>query len=198
MSPSQPSPPDHYLEPVIGWRGWIAKEDHRLGATFMRAIEYPLNAPLEAVHYNLPAKTVPWVVSEKHHLSPAEKCMCGANCYGTLERAIANHRAVQRYDNALVVGAAVAWGRVTIHGEGFRAQYLRPLALLGYPPKDTFVEVATGPKGKKMPVPKAFSLAMWTQRVERIGEAYNIPVLPASVIEDYAATWGVPLSAYQS
>jgi hypothetical protein len=94
---------------------------------------------------------------------PVEGCTCGIYAYHEAEEM------VEALTSWQVGGAVIAWGRITIHQEGFRAEFARPLALCY---QQTLVAGST-----------AKSLA-------RLADLYRLPVIDASHIAVFAAEFG--------
>ena len=76
---------------------------------------------------------------------------------------------VDAINSGLVGGAVLAWGRLTIHQEGFRGEFARPLALCYAP---MFLAGST-----------ASSLA-------RLAHVYSLPVLDSSHLAVFATEFG--------
>ena len=94
---------------------------------------------------------------------PLEVCTCGIYAYHEADGM------VEALTWRLVGGAVLAWGRITIHQEGFRAEFARPLALCY---QQTLI--AGSP---------AIPLA-------RLADVYGLPVIDASHIGVFAAEFG--------
>ena len=94
---------------------------------------------------------------------PLEGCTCGIYAYHEADGM------VEALTSRLVGGAVLAWGRITIHQEGFRAEFARPLALCY---QKTLIAGST-----------AIPLA-------RLADVYGLPVIEASRIGVFAAEFG--------
>jgi hypothetical protein len=98
--------------------------------------------------------------------SPQEQCACGL--YG-----MHNVRVVAQLTGELTA-AIVAWGRIIVHPNGFRAEYARVVAL--------------APEAEMMLVePEARS------EVRAVADAYGVPMVPVWDLEPAAREHGIPV-----
>jgi hypothetical protein len=116
---------------------------------------------------------MPWAVPaggsrpSATHEAPDPKCHCGL--YAWYEpRRLARFMAG---DAELVYGVVLAWGRVEVHADGFRAEYAEP-ALLSYSESQSYRHV---------------------RRVQAIGSELGIPVVELDELEDAAQAFGEPV-----
>jgi hypothetical protein len=140
MSPSsnpriaEPRLPEGRQElPLIGWRTWrLGRAEDGVTLQSLFGCERWDVGTTRAVCRCSP----PWLAST--HLVPEVSCRCGLYAFSTPSEAL--RQAVQqagvssfgrRQPAATAFGAIVAWGRVVQHGgQGWRAQFARPIALL--------------------------------------------------------------------
>jgi len=155
------------MSPAIGFRVWRIDEmltGLRLASPH-RYVAWRPGLPLKAECQD---ESVAPALAHPHRKQPGvtppiEGCTCGIYAYhepGQMVEAITTR---------LVGGAVVAWGRLTIHEEGFRAEFARPLALC-YPPR--------------------FLAASTASALARLAHVYSLPVLDASHIALFAAEFG--------
>lgn len=125
-------PEDRRRLPVIGWRSWRlcqAADDVVLGSLF----------GTERWHVGVTRakcrRCPPWMTS-RHHV-PDVSCGCGLYAFSTPAEAVrhAERQLAAVYAGCKqpppVVGAITGWGRVVQHGgQGWRAEYAGPIALL--------------------------------------------------------------------
>lgn len=114
------------------------------------------------------------------HRAPDNHCDCGLyawHSWAAIEREARQSGAIPR-----VFGAVVARGRMQIHNDGFRAEYMRPV-LIGYDDADD--HVTSGPDGPTLARGPDFA------RVQRIAAHLGeIEVVGFSQMERRAATFG--------
>ena len=104
-------------DPILGLRGWQARDDGRLCSIETRAKWTP------GTNH---ARCIPNVaLGCEHHRAPEPLCACGLYGYCDL-----NHREEWFCDQpSVVLGTIAAWGEIQVVGEGFRAEYAEILAL---------------------------------------------------------------------
>jgi hypothetical protein len=155
------------MSPAIGFRVWRIDEmltGPRLASPHRHAAWLP-GVPLKA---ECKDESGALALAHPHRKQPGvsppiEGCTCGIYAY---------HEADDMVDaltSRLVGGAVVAWGRITIHQEGFRAEFARPLALCY---QQMLVAGST-----------ALSLA-------RVADVYRLPMIDAGHIAVFAAEFG--------
>ena len=155
------------MSPAIGFRVWRIDE-MLTGPRLASPHRYAVWLPGVALKAECQDESGAPAVAKPHRKQPEltppiEDCMCGIYAYHEANQMI------EAITSRLVGGAVLAWGRLTIHQEGFRSEFARPLALC-YPP--TF-----------LPGSVASSLA-------RLANVYSLPVLDASHIAVFAAEFG--------
>jgi hypothetical protein len=91
---------------VIGFRAWVARGS-KLTALGGEE-EWPVGVCAARCR------------EDAHHTPPVSGCGCGI---------YAVHDPAACIERGTVVGAILAWGRLEVHHEGFRAEYARPVAL---------------------------------------------------------------------
>ena len=154
------------MTPAIGFRVWRIDEmltEPRLASPHRFAAWLP-GAPLKA---ECKGELGPRALANPHQKQPGvappvETCTCGIYAYHDKDEML------EAITSRLVGGVILAWGRLTIHQEGFRAEFARPLALC-YP--QLFVRSMAG-------------------SVTRVADVYRLPVLDASHIAVFAAEFG--------
>jgi hypothetical protein len=155
------------MSPAIGFRVWRIDEmltGPRLSSPHRYAAWLP-GLPLKAeCQDESGARALPNPHRKQPGVAPPlEGCTCGIYAYHEADDM------VKALTSGLIGGAVLAWGRLTIHQEGFRTEFARPFALC-YPPMFR-------------PDSAASSLA-------RLAHAYRLPVLDASHIAVFAAEFG--------
>lgn len=103
------------------------------------------------------------------HAAPDEECECGLYSW---------RRPVDAWSHdprcaaaALVVGAVASWGRLQVHGDGFRAEHAC-VVTLAYP-EDTDPGALT--------------------KLHRVASLYHVELVPLSELEEAASRHGTPL-----
>lgn len=156
------------MSPAVGFRFWRIDErptGPQLASPYRTALWLP-GLPLEAkCKETYPHRELPMAHQQEAGAAPpVHGCSCGVYAY---------HQADQMIDaiaSGIVGGAVLCWGRITIHAEGLRAQFARPLALC-YPPK--FLGCS-----------RADAVLV------RLATAYRLPLLDTDHIEVFAAEFG--------
>jgi hypothetical protein len=105
--------PGRFEGAVIGYRTWLL-EAGRLRAA---VIEY-------AWQQDGPNKAI-CIANGNHTHPPYKACHCGFNVF--------HEPPDDLYTCEGVLGAVVAWGKIHVHKEGFRAEYVLPVALCKLP-----------------------------------------------------------------
>lgn len=155
-----------YIEPVVGWRGWVIARSGILRSAFNHERHYytevKFDDPRAATCLN--HRSIKSEVEELPHHAPQFKCNCGYHM---------GHYEYQAYTPftrgndggkwPAAVGQAKVWGRVIEHKGGWRGEYVYPVEL----------NVIPNPHGK----------ADWLHNVEdlkrvanRCSLLYDIPV----------------------
>jgi hypothetical protein len=135
-------------EPVIGFRAWRVQQGELVALGGER---WPVGD--HVAHCR----------GQRRHAVPAKACGCGL--YGW-------HQPPDELPgSSIVIGAVVAWGRLRIHADGFRAQYARPIVL------------ATGFEDKQA-------------RLDQVARRYQIPVVAPRELALVASEFGrvIPLA----
>jgi hypothetical protein len=118
------------LTPAIGFRIWRIDElltGPRLVSPF-RHVLWPPGTQLEAECWTDTADSEKGQLPKAHRREPdlrppLEACTCGIYAYHSIEEITKSP--MPRH----IGGAVLCWGRITIHREGIRSQFARPLAL---------------------------------------------------------------------
>lgn len=158
-----------FAEPVIGFRSW--KLNAALIALSGRIVpaQWEFKKPTQArCHEGFFRKAQ---IGE--HGSPDAACTCGL--YSYLSQEILEDRQVG--SERAVMGAVVAWGKICVHEQGFKAEFARPLclALPVLPPGTKFIQ------------------ASWNDLAHKVAENYTIPFLDREDLTAYALTFGKPI-----
>lgn len=115
------------IEPVVGFRKWMLREDGELVSPLagvvwsgepLRARCLPRSARLRAGR-----RADAW----HEEGAPAPDCACGVYAFH------APYSAWELDAMSLVPGVVAMWGRIEVHDDGMRAEYAQPVAL-GIPP----------------------------------------------------------------
>src|SRR3712207_2164135 len=108
--------------PIVGFRQWTFDRDGLLAPTSDGYDVLP--------HWNPEGPTVAACPADRYglHAAPIPACGCGLHARYSLDDRRLRHLGLWR-----LIGAIVAWGRIELHEESFRAQYARPIALLRDP-----------------------------------------------------------------
>lgn len=154
------------MNPAIGFRVWGIDEmltRPRLVSPF----RYSPWRPRTALQAECKVEPSDGKLAKAHRQEPnapppVEACSCGIYAYHDAERMVNGMTA------GTVGGAVVCWGRLTIHPEGLRAQFARPLALC---------------------MPEIYNQSTLTALI-RLGASYGIPLLEVSHIALYASEFG--------
>ena len=155
------------MNPAIGYRVWRIDEwlsGPRL-ASPNRYTPWVPGVPLMAECLD---ESSPQGITKAHRQQPEvapplEGCSCGIYAYHDVQRMRG------ALNSELVGGAVLCWGRITIHPEGIRAQFARPLVLCF--PEISMFESTPG-------------------SLIRLGASYGLPLLEASHIEVFAREFG--------
>ena len=131
--------------PLRGYRYWHAKWDG--GQPVLRSLYHttiwPAQGPLHASCEKRLGTVVAWMrrlftsQPEETHRAPSGTCECGIYAltnFEAIERGELLPQACHPSLDVYVLGAVLLWGRVVQHGQGYRAEYGRPLRLLTTPP----------------------------------------------------------------
>ncbi len=141
---AQPTAP-LVVGPLRGYRYWHAEWDS--GQPVLRSLYHstvwPAQGPLHASCEKRPGTVVAWIRSlfssqpqETHH-APGTACECGIYALTRVDAIEPRELLPQVCHPGLdvyVLGVVMLWGRVVQHGQGYRAEYARPLRLLTTPP----------------------------------------------------------------
>jgi hypothetical protein len=143
MPDAEPAP--LVVGPLRGYRYWHAEWD--AGRPVLRSLyhptTWPTQGPLHATCEKRPGTLVAWLrrwfasPRNETHPAPNGACECGIyalNHFEAIEpRELLPQVAHQGLD-VYVLGVVLLWGRVVQHGQGYRAEYGRPLRLLATNP----------------------------------------------------------------
>jgi hypothetical protein len=155
------------VSPAIGFRVWRIDEQ-LTGPRLTSPNRYTTWLPDAPVRARCIDESGAPILTKAHRKEPQvappiEGCTCGIYAY---------HEPVQMVSSItshLVGGAILAWGRLTIHPEGFRAEFARPLALC---------------------YPHMFLAGSTAVQLARLADRYRLPVLDVSHVDVFAAEFG--------
>lgn len=158
-----------YRGTIIGFRSWkiFSTTGNLIGP--VSKIVWPYDRALEAHCEDIGILESSKV--NEPHTTPGELCPCGIYAYHSLDDALANF---STNDHSLV-GVGAFWGRISVHTNGFKAQYGRVLALADHKEENRKVG--------------------WPKLLNQMTEKYQIPVIPLDLLEPYGLTFGEPLGA---
>lgn len=160
-----------YTQAVIGFRSWHVSltSENLISPVISRSkrTEWPIDGPVEAecVDTGLMQERV-----EGPHDHPTMGCVCGLRAWHTFDLAL-EHFSQGGFS---IVGACLAWGKYVVASKGFKAQYMRPLALVDHLRADQ-------------------RDLRWPKLLAKVEADYAVPVVPRDLIEQYAQTWGPPM-----
>lgn len=176
-----PLPPD-LVEGVIGYRQWSVAR-HPDGAYTIG----PIGAGCD--HW-MGGAEVRARCGTSHHAAPDPVCHCGWNAWHEpleLDKIL--------FPRSRVAGAIVGWGRVEVHGDGFRSEWARPLAL-AYPDSEAsqliVPELAdwTPRLGTTFSPPREVTV---TDTVREVAASVGVPAVPVSSLASFAREHGAPV-----
>lgn len=105
---------------------------------------------------------------EAGHQQPVPRCRCGLYAWLSLDQL--DHRLAKQD----VVGAVIAWGHIVIHGtEGFRAEWMRIVALSPAPPYGTR---RAGGKWAQIAANRYGVPCVPLDRLEQVGREFGRPI----------------------
>lgn len=155
------------MNQAVGYRFW--RPDNRWLVSPFCPTVWPQATRLKAACRDEPAGSPQGRRPKAHQqdpgaVPPVPGCACGIYAYhdvATMQQAL---------HEPLIGGAVLCWGRITIHPEGIRAQFARPLALT---------------------LPEPWRTPDWTRsELRAIAAGYGIPVLESQYLESYASEFG--------
>ena len=154
------------MNQAVGYRLW-QPDDGWLVSPYCPTL-WPRATPLEALcrdeSANLQDRRPKPHQQELAAAPPVARCGCGIYAYHDVASML---NAIHK---PLIGGAVLCWGRVTIHPEGIRAQFARPIAL--YLPETWCADDRTHPD------------------LTRIADCYAIPLLESRYLMSYAGEFG--------
>lgn len=162
--------PEPVAEPLVGFRRWGCRRGGLYSGIFV-AGRFLANPALGMVAPRAPQR--PWPTDGdreakcfalRDHEAPSRDCNCGWSAYYALPME------PELPARECVWGAVVAWGRIVECETGFRAQFVRPLALLDSPRPD--------------------ELGKPRRRAAVAAESYGIPLLERDELVAYAGWHG--------
>ncbi len=150
--------PEPVARPVVGFRRWIPTGSGALLSTTeaLSGGDRAVLAPQARRAWARAAAAAQAWCSARGRAGLCDQpaaCACGLHAYSAPRH---------WHEHGFVHGAVVAWGRIVVHEDGFRAQYARPVAFLESP-------------------------AEW---LRPIADRYGVPVLGEAELVRYAAWHG--------
>lgn len=159
------------VEKVIGFRAWSIGRPYRRGLGQVRNDDL-WSIGNHAVRWGAPTMTARCLqdryglggVSHPGHPSPYVHCKCGI---------YANHRLgwPSSAPEGMCIGAVTAWGRIQVHGRGFRAEHVEIVAF-GYAPAWTNGSIG---------------------RIARLACRFRVPLVPLTWLPAAALEHGSPI-----
>lgn len=158
---------------VIGYRQWNVDSDYNLKAVGMTAAKPWVPGPQHAVclasnsGYRMPCLPV-----------ADPDCHCGFYALHKLEDAHGYGGLSPRSYGAagVVQGIVTGWGRLAVHREGYRAEYIEVMAIICPDEK----MVSNGPQECKR----------FPHLYQQVAKKYNVPLIKYSNAESYATEFG--------
>jgi hypothetical protein len=155
------------VKQAVGYRVWRPDGGKLVSPFFPTA--WPQSTRLEAVCLDEPASFLPGhrpIAHQREPTAPPPVANCGCGIYAYHDVA----RMLGAIHPPLIGGAVLCWGRITIHPEGIRAQFARPIALC---------------------FPEPWLRADRTQSpLTGVAAGYRIPLLESSYLVSYAGEFG--------
>lgn len=189
-----------YIEPVVGFRYWRMnrgeKTSTRLGdgkvyTPRLRGVTHQYHWPFDGVVKAECKKKGDQI--EGPHEAPEFHCQCGFYGYYDFATMLDKPAMFGRHTK-IAMGIVLGWGRTTIHELGFRAQYARPIALLRTP--DSWFR-ETEEKPEVLPwatfETEHIKYLEHLDLLDRIAEAYSIPVIDTAEASRFAQEHGTPI-----
>jgi hypothetical protein len=155
------------VKQAVGYRLW--RPDDKWLVSPFRPTVWPYSTWLQAVCLESPTDFPQGPLPKAHRQEPwaappVARCGCGIYAYHDAANMLG------ALDEHAIGGAVLCWGRITIHPEGIRAQYARPIALCR---------------------PEAWRNARLSQPIlQRIADGYGIPLLESRHLVSYAGEFG--------
>jgi hypothetical protein len=152
---------------IIGYRTWKVNPDTFELCGPVSRVVWPHDSKLEARCETLSVRE-----NERArgpHTTPGETCPCGIYAFHTVRVATSTYGG----NSVSILGVGAFWGRISVHPNGFKAQYGRILALADH--REDKRELG------------------WPSILEGVTSLYQIPVIPIDLLEPYGATFGEPL-----
>lgn len=154
------APPPAVQGKVLGFRVWTLRGHELASALPQLRSTWTLGPNTAVCHVDRFLKAYPGVrVSTDPHAAPGHGCKCGL---------YATHGPLAALSGLKVVGAVLAWGRIEVHHDGFRAEHAEPI-MLAYHHDQPFDHV---------------------QRLHAVASEFDIPVVPVGELEREARLTG--------
>jgi hypothetical protein len=124
------------IERMVGYRGWLVKDDKLLSC--YRQVEWPQTGYLTAECISPTFGAINdrggSLAPPRKHWNPIKECTCGIYALSEFpeEWGGGNRKdtVVKPWPNEAVVGVIEGWGHMVVGDRGFRAQYAKPVALV--------------------------------------------------------------------
>jgi hypothetical protein len=151
---------------VVGYRKWIVNDDHELCPIGYTEAPAWKPGPMRAVCYvTTDGVWTPCIPAAD------PDCECGFYAVHRLEYIESYSASGFGHGNHVIVGIVTAWGRLSVHGRGFRAEYIEVAALISptWSPKD------------------------YSDELNLVANKYNVPVVGHEDAESYASEFGASI-----
>jgi hypothetical protein len=117
---------------IVGFRQWLALDDKLISIT--GEISGPFKQSIWKVGVNEAECRYYSNYTIGDHKSPQAECYCG---YYFFNQPVW----CNLFADNFVIGACLCWGKTIRHQEGFRAEYARPILLVGNPAQDNYEQI---------------------------------------------------------
>jgi hypothetical protein len=150
------------IEPLVGYRGWSVDNDNLYSC--YRSVKWPIDGPLVAECLSPTNRELSRPnEAPKHWVFPEKLCTCGVyalHTYPKLWEVRGDGTRAATFKPwppvSSITGVVRGWGKIILGESGFRAQYMRPIALIRRDSK------------------------YWTPIVEAVAYRYGLEIVEAS------------------
>lgn len=175
-APLPPLPVEKRRMPVIGYRAWATDASYRLGYGSQRRLKstgaansfWAPGSNVAKCHGSFACLRVRGPGTLGYTDIPNPDCECGFYVLADADKVTSHVNLTENH----IVGAVLGWGKVVQHGgEGWRAQYVRIVALMDMKFNDANTKLARD-----------------------ISETYGVPILERSALELVVREYGEPVT----
>lgn len=164
-------------DPVIGFRSWRIDNDAPILRARMTDTAWNKDTPTKATC--IPSQFRHMTdKAPLDHEAPNEYCSCGI--YGWYDSTPLNLEEFRGlppgdFNDQMIFGTIVVWGRIHFHEFGFKAEYAKPVALTDHNllRSDGFKET-----------------------LRQISREYEIPIMKDTKLASYTRRWGIDAKEY--